>query len=193
MVTLPDIEAYPKTVMLRDGSQVQLRPLEAQDKLRLLRFFERIPEAERYYLKENVTSPEVILNWTTNINFDRVIPIVAVAEDEIVADATLHRSRAPARRHIGELRIVVDPEYRERGLGRRLIAELLDIAAELRLHKAVFELVAHREVAAIKAAKSIGFRQVATLKEWVKDLWGNYEDLVVLELPLEDVQQWWRY
>jgi len=57
---LPYIEAYPKTVMLRDGTQVELRPLLAEDRGRLLDFFQRIPEEECYYLKENVTSPEVI-------------------------------------------------------------------------------------------------------------------------------------
>ena len=117
MAPLPNIEAYPKTILLRDETRVELRPLEEADKLRLLQFFERIPEAERFYLKENVTAPEVIKTWTANIDFERVIPIVALAGDRIIADATLHRSRAPARRHIGEFRVVVDPAYREVGLG----------------------------------------------------------------------------
>ncbi len=62
-----------------------------------------------------------------------------------MADATLHRSRPPARRHMAELRIVVDSHYREEGLGRRLIRELVDVAVDLGLHKVSFELVAHRE------------------------------------------------
>ena len=43
MALLPNIEAYPKTVMLQDGTQAQIKPLEEGDKLRLLRFFERVP------------------------------------------------------------------------------------------------------------------------------------------------------
>jgi L-amino acid N-acyltransferase YncA len=122
-----------------------------------------------------------------------VVPIVAVAGDEIIADGTLHRSRTPARRHIGELRVVVDPEYRELGLGRRLIRELLDVAAELGLHQATFELVAQRETPAILAAESVGFQVAATLKGRIKDMWGNYQDLVLLELPLQDQQRWWHF
>ena len=186
--TLPYIEAYPKTVMLRDGTQVELRPLLAEDGGRLLDFFRRIPEEERYYLKENVTSPEVIQAWTSNIDLSRVIPIIAVVADRIIGDATLHRSRAIARCHIGELRIVVDPRYRELGLGRRLIRELLDIAAELELQKVTFQLVDHWERRAIAAAASVGFREVATLKEWVHDFWGDYRDLVIMELHLKDYQ-----
>jgi len=193
MAPLPNMEAYPKVIMLRDGTAVDVRPLQEDDKGRLLRFFERIPESERYYLKENVTSPEVILNWTSNVDFDRVVPMVAVAGDEIIADATLHRSRTPARHHIGELRVVVDPEFRELGLGRRLIRELLDIAAALGLHKATFELVAQRETPAILAAESVGFQVAATLKDRIKDMWGNYQDLVLMELPLQEHERWWRF
>jgi len=193
MAILTNIETYPKSIRLRDGTAADLRPLQEDDKARLLKFFERIPESERYYLKENVTSPGVILGWTSNVDFDRVVPIVAVAGDEIIADATLHRSRTPARRHIGELRVVVDPEYRELGLGRRLIRELLDIAAELGLHMATFELVAQRETPAILAAESVGFQVAATLKGRIKDMWGNYQDLVLLELPLQDQQRWWHF
>ena len=193
MSPLPNADTYPKTIMLRDGTRVELRPLEEGDKIRLLHFFERVPEADRYFLKENVTAPEVIQSWVTRMDFERVIPIVAVVDDQIVGDATLHRSRAPARRHVGEIRVVVEPEYREKGLGRRLIREILDIAVELGLYKASFELVAQREKAAIVAAESVGFQEVARINGWVRDIWGNYQDLVVLELPLKEHKEWWRF
>ena len=189
--TIPDIEAYPRTVMLRDGTQVILRPLEEGDKVQLLDFFKRVPEEERYYLKENVTAPEVIHAWTTDIDFGRTVPIVALAGDRIIADATLHRSRSMARRHVGELRVVVDPDYREVGLGRRLIRELLDIAADLGLQEVTFELVAGREEAAVNAAISVGFRQAAVLQNRIRDFWGNYQGLVLLEMPLKDRHLWW--
>ncbi|MBI4339102.1 MAG: GNAT family N-acetyltransferase [Chloroflexi bacterium] len=193
LVGLPNAGLYPKAVVLMEDTRIHLRPLAAGDKLRLLRFFGRVSETDRYYLKENVTAPEVIQNWTADIDFERAIPIVAVAREEIVGDATLHRSRASVRRHIGEVRVVVDPAYREVGLGRRLIREMVDIAVELRLHKVVFELVEKREDAAIRAAQSLGFRRVASLHQWVRDIWGNYEDLVIMELPLKEADLWWRY
>ena len=53
---IPGLEAYPKTIMLRDRTEAVIRPLAEGDKTALLNFFQRIPEEERYYLKENVTS-----------------------------------------------------------------------------------------------------------------------------------------
>jgi L-amino acid N-acyltransferase YncA len=127
------------------------------------------------------------------IDYNRVIPIVALVDDQIVADATLHRSRAPARHHIAELRIVVAPEYRRHGLGRQLIRELVDISAALGLHKATFQLVDHREYAAIMAAHGEHFEEVARLKEWIRDEWGNFQDLVILEYPIKEKEAWYRY
>ncbi len=189
--TIPNIDAYPKTVLLRDDTIVTFRPLAKDDKLRLLEFFMRIPEEDRYYLRENVASPEAVQEWTENIQFDRVIPIIALDGANIVADATLHRSRALAKSHVAEIRIVVDPEYREVGLGGRLMRELLDIAHELGLFAATMELVEHRELPALIAAESVGFRRVANLSNRVKDTWGNYHDLVLLEVNLEDDAHWW--
>jgi len=190
---LPNREAYPKKVVLRDGTPVELRPLERGDKIPLLRFFERIPEEERFFLKENVTAPQTIRGWLARLDFEQVFPIVAVAGGEIIGDATLHRSPTRARRHVGEVRIVVDPHYRERGLGRRLLRELLDIAWSLGLDKVVLELVARREKAAIMAALSVGFREAAVLRGWVRDPWGNYHDLVVLEMCIREPHLWWRH
>ena len=170
-MTIPDVAAYPKTLMLADQTQVLLRPVEEDDTRKLLEFFRKIPEEERYYLKENVISPDVVQGWTSGLDFGRVIPIVALSEGHIVADATLHRSRAMARRHVGELRIVVEPDYRQVGLGRRLIRELLDIAASLGLCTVTFELVDHGEERAIAAAKSLGFQVCAMLQERIRDFW----------------------
>ena len=188
---IPNVDTYPKTIMLRDGAKVVLRPLEGGDKLPLLEFFKRVPAEDRFYLKENVTAPEVIHDWTAKIDFGRIIPIVGETNGRIVADATLHRSRSAARRHVGEIRVVVDPAYRELGLGRRLIRELLDIAAGLDLHEVTFELVARREGPALNAASSVGFKEVAVLKDRIRDFWGNFQDLVLLEMSLKDRQLWW--
>lgn len=191
MKGLPNAEAYPKDIMLRDGDQVSVRPLEPEDKIPLLEFFERIPEEERYYLKENVASTKVIQGWTGNMDFTKVIPIVAVSGTAIVADATLHLNRTPARHHLGEVRVVVDPAYREVGLGGRLIREILDIAANLGLVKVVFELVAQREKEAVCAAERVGFKEVAVLEDRVKDFWGNYQDVILLEIPVANRERWW--
>ena len=103
----------------------------------------------------------------------QAIPLVAQTGDRILADATLHRSRRAARRHVGEIRVVVEPEYRRRGLGVRLIHELIQVGRDLDLHSLVFELVSGHQQDAINAALGAGFEEVAVLRGRVLDIHGT--------------------
>ena len=180
------LRKFPRIATLNDGHQVTIRPLQPDDDTALHQFFLRVPEEDRFYLNNDVTAPEVIEEFTGNISMDVAIPLVAVSGDKIVADSTLHRSRRASRRHVGELRIVVDTEYRGRGLGARLIDELIQLGVDLGLERLAFELVDRREMPAIQAAKAAGFEQVAVLEGRVRDMYGIMQDLVILELPLEE-------
>ena len=46
----------------------------ATDEAALLDFFLRVPDADRFYLKEDVTSPEVIGRWFEHLDYGRVLP-----------------------------------------------------------------------------------------------------------------------
>ncbi len=186
MATPAFLRRFPCNAALYDGEQVAIRPLQPNDKSELLSFFQRVPEEDRFYLNSDVAAPEVISEFTDRIDLSQTIPLVAEAENRILADATLHRSRRAARRHVGELRVVVDPDYRGRGLGVRLIHELVQLGRDLELHALVFELVSGHQQSAIQAAQGAGFEEVAVLQGRVLDIHGSPQDLVILELALAD-------
>lgn len=185
------LAAYPKEVTLRDGTRVALKPMTSEDALTLQRFFSRIPAEDRYYLKEDVTSPQVVQRWTAELDYHRVLPLLAWIDGRVVADATLHRQRAGARRHVGEVRILVDPEYRNRGLGTTMLHELATIANESGLERLIFEAVSEKEDAGIKAAQFVGFVQVGVLHSNAKDPDGHPRNLVIMEMPLGKWFDWW--
>jgi L-amino acid N-acyltransferase YncA len=157
------------------------------DKDALIAFFKTIPAEDRFYLKEDVTSARVVTAWAENVDYSRVLPLVAVMDGKIVADGTLHHRRAGARRHVGEVRIVVDPAYRNRGIGRGLLHKLIDIADTKKLTTLMFEVVADTEDAARATAQILGFVPVAVLKNHVMDIAGNPHDLIIMELNVKDV------
>jgi L-amino acid N-acyltransferase YncA len=186
-MTTTAIKNFPKQVSLgRAGQHVILRPLEPGDAHELLEFFRRVPEEDRLYLKEDVTSPRVIENWVEHIDYNRVLPLVAVVEGEIVADATLHRSRAKGHRHIGELRVVVEPRYRNHGLGTLLLEEMIYIAYDNKVDRVYMDLVDEKEAGAIRVAEMLGFSKVATLPGFARDSAGKDYDRVILEMSMED-------
>ena len=78
--------------------------------------------------------------------------------------------------------MVVDPAFRGRGLGARLIRELVEVGRDIGLSKLFFELVGRRESDAIQAASAAGFQRAAIL-----DIYGSLQDLVIMEIsPNED-------
>ncbi|NQW22457.1 MAG: GNAT family N-acetyltransferase [SAR202 cluster bacterium] len=179
------VAAHPTMFKTELGDEIELRPMLPTDKEGLLDFFRRIPEEDRYSLKENVISSTVIAQWVQNLDYQRVLPILAVKEGKIIADGSLHFSRAGSRRHIGEVRIVVDPDYRRQGLGRRMLNMLIEIAEEEGLERLMFELASDTEETAKHTARTLGFVPVAIIPNIVKDIWGKYHDLVTMQLRVE--------
>jgi RimJ/RimL family protein N-acetyltransferase len=180
---------YPKQIMLFNGKLATVRPMEGTDEKELLDFFRRLPEEDRFYLKDDVTSLEVIDQWARNINFFRTFPLLAIVDGKIVADATLHQKRPGGRRHVGEIRIAVDTEYRDQGMGTKMVKELIEVAYLRRLELVTMELVEGREAKAIGVAERLGFERRAVLTGHVKDHQGKSQDLVILELS---VDRWYK-
>ncbi len=187
------LTAYPKEAVLRDGAPVVMRPMEKTDAERLVKFFQRIPAGDRLFLKEDVANPKVIYSWAENMNYDRALPLLALSGSDVVADAVLIRRRAVARQHVAEVRVVVHPEWRNKGLGSALVKELCDIAADSEIEKVIAELVSDVEEDAIAAFERLGFIRSAVVPELLRGSDGRPHDLVILTLPLGKWYQWWQY
>ncbi|MGH7988558.1 MAG: GNAT family N-acetyltransferase [Candidatus Binataceae bacterium] len=104
--------AYPKTVSLRDGTPVAIRPLLDDDRGEMCNFFERVPEEDRAFLKEDVIDQHEIEAWLDRLDPATETVIVAEAADRIVGSAVLSREARGWARHVGEIRIVADPATR---------------------------------------------------------------------------------
>ena len=174
------LEEFPKEITLPDGFSCTLRPMTRDDKDALYRFFILFPEEDRRYLRNDATNRILIEKWCRNLNYDRVLPILAEHERKILANATLHRETFGWGRHVGEIRITVAAEFQKRGLGSLLVEELSRLAFEGNLEKLCARVVASRTYVT-RAFEKIGFVQTATLKNFVRILYdNNYEDIVIL-------------
>jgi RimJ/RimL family protein N-acetyltransferase len=182
------LKGFPKQIMLRDRSAVTLRPMVREDKEGLLAFFRRLPPPDRQFLKDDVTRAEIIETWARELNYDRVLPILAEFEGRIVGDATLHRQVYGWMRHVGEIRVVTDPFLRRRGLATAMAREIFYLALQAGLDKMVAEMVAD-QVAAIKVFGKLGFQQEARLANHVVDLQGRKHDLVIMTTDIPALMQ----
>ena len=182
------LKDFPKEIILRTGEKIILRPMVKEDEKKLLEFFQRLEEKDRAYLKNDVTDPRVIKSWAENIDYDHVIPILAEIDDRIIGDATLHRVTAKEPPDIGEIRIVVDKDFRRRGLGTRLAREIYYLALSMKMNKLIAEVFEDQDHL-IKTCESLGFRKDKVLKDKAVDLHGEKHDLVIMT---EDVDALWK-
>lgn len=173
------LERYPKTVAIKGGLEATLRPLEASDEKSFHEFFSAVPETERLLFKHRVTDPEVIHDWCQHIDYGKILPIVAIADGRIVADASLHQHLAGWKRHIGRISIVVHPNYRGRGLARALVRELIDIARDAGLEKLEAEFMGE-QLAARRVFAEVGFSDLLVIADYVKDMQAVSHDYVLM-------------
>lgn len=170
---------YPKSTSLKDGTRPTLRPLRKEDEKALHEYFLRLTDEDRMGLRDDVTDPEVIENWIYDLDYDVVLPMLALDNGRIVAVTTLHFSHIGWTKHQGEIRITSDRAYRKKGLATRLIQELIEIAAYFGLEQLTAEIAPAVE-GTRSIFKKLGFNEVAALKGLIKDVKGDYGDLVLM-------------
>jgi len=176
--------AYPKTVNLRDGTTIAIRPLIRDDREEICRFFERVPEDDRAFLKEDVINRREVEAWLDGIDPETETVMVAETADRIVGTAVLEREAHGWARHVGEIRVVADPSTRRQGLGHVLAETIFAIAVKIGLEKMVAQMMAD-QTGAVRVFELLGFQAEATLRNHVKDRHGHRHDLLIMANDLE--------
>ena len=184
-----EVQNFPKDIVLKDGFQCTLRPLQSDDEKQFHQFFSAIPEPERMFIKHRVTEPEVISDWCRNIDLGRNFPLLAVNNGNIIGDATLHQQLGGWKRHIGRVSVLVHPQYRGRGLAKALVGEIVEIASNLGLEKVEAEFIGGQE-AAIKMFALLGFSNLLRLEDYVKDMQAISHDYVMMGLNLKTDEEY---
>lgn len=179
---------YPRTIVIRDDSRIILKPMEKGDGDKLWEFFQNVPSEDNIYFKNDVTDKGTIERWVENLDYEKVLPVLAWDGDRIVGDATLHRRKRGWKSRLGDVRVVIDREYRQKGLGTALIRELKSIATNTDLTYLVAEIIEDQK-AAVEAFLKMGFEPVAHLSNFVTDWTGKNRGLIILLYSLEDVSR----
>lgn len=170
---------FPKQITLKDGTRVTIRPMVKGDADDLFGFFERVPREDRLFLRDDVIDIKVIQEWADSLDYEKVLPLVAIESETIVADATLHRRQGGWTSHVGKVRLVVDRAFRGKGLGSKMVLELIGIAERAGLEKLVAEVMETQQ-SAVRAFERLGFKPEAKLSNFVKDQEGKAHDVLIM-------------
>ncbi|HUU37894.1 MAG TPA: GNAT family N-acetyltransferase [Candidatus Desulfaltia sp.] len=175
-----------KTETLKDGKKVVIRNLTLKDLDRLMAFYRSLPPEDRKYLRVDVTDRKVVAERIRLTASGRVFRIIALHKDKIVGDGALELSGEEWRRHQGEVRMIVARPFRRKGLGMIMIRELYFLAAAKSVETIIAKMMRPQ-----KGAQTIfhrlGFREEGLLPDYVRDLSGKTQDLIIMICKLGDM------
>jgi len=123
-------------------------------------------------------------DWYEAKQKDHYPVFVAESEGRVAGFSSFGPFRAwPAYKYTVENSVYVDAEQRGKGIGKLLIAPLIDAARERDLH-AIIASIDASNAASLRLHRSFGFEEVAHFKQ-VGYKFGKWLDLKFLELVLE--------
>lgn len=172
-----------KTFKLKNGAKIDLRLMNEDDFERSYRFFNNLPEQDKTYLRVDVSDPEIVRARMKTSPLENVFRIVAVHEDQIVADASLKWPEFGWMSHVGEIRLIISRQFRRLGLASILYREMFIQAAKKRLEKIEVQMMP-RHVGARRCVEKLGFREEGVLTNFVKDGESNTHDLIIMSTDI---------
>ena len=180
---LPEqIKNYREMATLKDGAYVLLRPLSCEDEPRLAEFYTAVNEEDLRFFRHYVKDPALVHEWARNLDYSRVLPVLAFAKDRIVGSASLHFGEGP-KRHTAEVRLFLAKDYRKRGLGMKMIRVLIDLARKQGVSILFAEVMAE-QTKVVRAFEQLGFKSKATLDDFFIFPDGDTRDVVLMTMCL---------
>ena len=177
-----------KKVKLKDGSEVLIREMRKDDIDRSLAFFQALPEEDRAYLRRDVTNREIVGRRIQELKSGRIMRLVAVVGEHIVADGSLELEAQGWGEHHAEIRLVVANPFQRKGLGTLMARELYLLAASKKVEEIIVKIMGP-QVGVQDIFKRLGFHPETVLHDYVKDIRGTKQDLVVMRCNLEELWQ----
>ncbi|NHJ12256.1 MAG: GNAT family N-acetyltransferase [Candidatus Thorarchaeota archaeon] len=138
-----------RKVRLKDDREITLKLLGLDDRDRLLHLFSTMSEKALQWGMPPYTK-ETIDRWMSSI--DRLIPLIAVHEDQIVGYAAIFKHPHPREKGIGDMGIYLHQNFHDVGLGTMMSEMTLSMAEEQGLHRIGLHVV-EDNTAAVKLYK----------------------------------------
>jgi len=98
-----------------------------------------------------------------------------------VAEASIEHRSFGFSAHVGEIRVIVAPDFRRTGLAGYLCRQLLAHGIAENLEKIEARLM-EDQPAVIRFFEKLGFQRDGILKDFVKDIEGHNHDLLIMSL-----------
>jgi RimJ/RimL family protein N-acetyltransferase len=179
------MKGYPIELFLTDSTKVLVRPIESDEIESLQKFYAKIPKYDFLVYSDSRSDnfkPEESFYLQENAN---AFKLGALINDELVAKGTLH-SEGLYLSNAGEIKLIVDPKYRNKRLGSQIFNLLLFEGLRLGYKKIIVRYsLENRHFT--KILNYYGFYPETTLNFYIDDIETNQrKDIIIASFDLEN-------
>ena len=137
------VEGFPVSHTLTDGTAVVFRLTESGDGASLLEFFRGLPEQDRLYLRDDVTTETFVERYLARLGRGNVFSLVAESDGFPVAFA-MARVDSGDFGHVEPVAaldtIGVDPGFARKGYARAVLEQMVENLAALHVERLETEI-----------------------------------------------------
>ncbi len=169
---LGEIDVKRRQIKLKDGDAIMV-------------FSRALPEQDLLFRRMDITQAHVVDTWINYIETGKTVSLLAEDDGQMVGYCSLHTSEILWTRHLGEIRLLVAPEYRGKGIGGELARQTFELAGHLKLQKLVVQMMSTQQDAQT-LFHHLGFVPEALLHDWAIDRNGRTHDLIVLSREIDE-------
>jgi putative acetyltransferase len=169
-----------RTVRLKNGREVIVRFLTAEDKEGLVQMFASMSDEALQWGMPPYTR-EVVERWINNL--PNLIALVAEHENRLVGYGTIFKYPHPRRKGVSDLVMYLHQDFHDIGLGTAMLSYLLELAGEENLHRIGLHVIADNKIAIHLYAK-LGFKTEGVMKDSYFGADGKYHDEIVMGMTL---------
>jgi RimJ/RimL family protein N-acetyltransferase len=174
---------YPQQVKLAGGREATLRLMNKDDRDGVLALARSLPPDDLLFLRMDITDPSVVDQWLSRLGSLRTITVLAEIEGRLAGYASVHHNEVLWTRHVGEIRMIIDPKFRRLHLGHRLANEVFALAKGLGLKKITAQMTPD-QAGARATFERLGFQPEALLADYVVDRKGQTRDLLIMSYDI---------
>ncbi len=166
---------------LKDGREVEVRFLRADDKSGLFHMFSSMSSDALEWSMAPYTM-DVVQRWIGNLH--NLIPLIAEHDKKVVGYASIYKPPHQRRKGVGDLIVYLHQNFHNVGLGTAMMKKLLQLAKKEGMHKIELSVVADNEVA-VHLYEKFGFKTEGVSKGSFYGRNEKYHDMVHMGLLLD--------
>lgn len=161
------------------GKRITFRLMTPADREAMREFVNRLTENDLFYLMTDIREQKGVDRWVVRLQEKTTYTVLAELDGKILGYGSLLCGELRWTRHLGEIRIMVDPALRGKGIGALLAKEIFAVAHDLGLRRVIARLASsHRP--ARKLFEELGFHLEALLADCIIDEENRTQDLVIM-------------